>query len=111
MNEDKKIRALQDVNQLLNDFYQSLPLDQIALQQIVSVTYKTINEPDKLAQQYRQVPEAIARMNKAFERIALLKQYHFTKQQAQILAELNNQVRQAFQYGWIGLIDMPIWFQ
>lgn len=95
------------VNKLLHELNSSL--DNEKAKEAVLHAYITINKPDKISAQVREIPDAISTLDYDF--IALSRgHYHFSDDSMKIYQQLLTLSRTKFGHGWGGLIMMSqIW--
>ncbi|MCS6105705.1 hypothetical protein, partial [Clostridium botulinum] len=84
MNIEKKTEFIKDVNELLHELDKSVT-QQNAVKSEIQKAYIRINKPEKVNQQYNEISDTIRDMNYEFQQIALRKQYHFSKEQNDLI--------------------------
>ncbi|TGD22379.1 bacteriocin immunity protein [Companilactobacillus suantsaicola] len=87
MSEEKKLQEVKKVNQLLNRLNTSVQ-DNDAIKKEILTAYAVINKSEKVSQQQKQIPEAIRNLNWYLRNLAFANEYHFTKEQNDIINQL-----------------------
>lgn len=104
MNIEKKTEFIKDVNELLHELDKSVT-QQNAVKNEIQKAYIRINKPEKVNQQYNEISDTIRDMNYEFQQIALRKQYHFSKEQNDLINQLKSKTRESFLQSGIGTIN------
>ncbi|MFC6175263.1 hypothetical protein ACFQAV_00320 [Companilactobacillus huachuanensis] len=105
MSNEKKTTAVVKINNLLAQFDRSVSKDDTAVKVAIQATYNQINKPEKDAQKYKQIPEAVQKLTRELQDMAVAKQYHFSTEQNKILNELQALSRGSLLDGSIGIIN------
>lgn len=90
MNQEQAQIFLDQLNQLLNELYNSIPIEQKHLRKEITRAYIIINKPDDLKGQIEAVPDGLEIMDDIMHQTALSKKYHFNERQNQIWHQIND---------------------
>lgn len=90
MNQEQAQTFLDQLNQLRNELYNLIPIEQKHLRKEITRAYITINKPDDLKGQIEAVPDGLEIMYDIMHQTALSKKYHFNERQNQIWHQIND---------------------
>lgn len=90
MNREQSQEFLDQLNQLFNAMYDSVPTEQKELRKEIGRAYNTIHEPDDLKKQIEAIPEGLTIMDNIMHKTALGKSYHFDEKQNKLWNQIND---------------------
>lgn len=92
MNQSKKEEIISNINSLLKDFNRTLGHSdiEIDIKKEIIKAYISINDPENVKDQYKEIPEALSTLNNFLMKTAVSKKYHFSPEQDKIIHEYGN---------------------